>query len=364
MNKIRDKKNIYTDLIASIQKNEPVAIATVVESSGSTPQGAGSSAIFNNNGLVAGTIGGGKVEYKIQQEAISALNSGKSGHYRFELKDDITEPDSAICGGGMSVLLDAEPQRHSEAFNSLLKDYSKRIPGVLVTLANSEVSGELKLERIWATRKNFEQIKHEFQPDVAKTVSEMLDKNKFGDFREIVIHTSPEFEDNYAFLEAVVPLPQLIIAGAGHVGKALAHQGKLLDFEIIVWDDRKEFANKDNFQEADKVLSGKLDDSLGQFKVGNDSFIVIVTRGHSQDADVLKQFINTEAGYIGMIGSRKKIAQVKEKSLQEGWATSEQWEKIHAPIGLNIHSKTIEEIAISIAAELIQERYNLNNRNG
>jgi xanthine dehydrogenase accessory factor len=98
--------------------------------------------------------------------------------------------------------------------------------------------------------------------------------------------------------------------------------------------------------------------------VGHDSFIVIVTRGHSQDANVLKKFISTDAGYIGMIGSRKKIAQVREKSIQEGWATPDLWEKIHAPIGLHIHSKTIEEIAISIAAELIQERYKLNNQNG
>jgi xanthine dehydrogenase accessory factor len=159
-----------------------------------------------------------------------------------------------------------------------------------------------------------------------------------------------------AFLESVVPLPQLIIAGAGHVGKAVSHLAKLLDFEVTVWDDRPEYANKTNLPDADKILSGKLDESIAKLKVAKDTYIVIVTRGHKNDAEVLRKFIGSDACYIGMIGSRRKIAQVCDTFLNNGWATIEQWEKIHTPIGLEIGSKTVQEIAVSIAAQLIQVR--------
>ena len=158
------------------------------------------------------------------------------------------------------------------------------------------------------------------------------------------------------FLKVLFLCHSLIIAGAGHVGKALSHLGKLLDFEVTVWDDRQDYTNKENLPDADILLSGNLESSLGKIKAGPDTFIVIVTRGHQKDAEVLKLFINSGAGYIGMIGSRKKVAQVHDLSLKEGWATKAQWEKIHAPVGLKIDAETVQEIAVSIAAQLIQAR--------
>jgi len=173
---------------------------------------------------------------------------------------------------------------------------------------------------------------------------------------------SKENELKLAFLESIVPPKRLIIAGAGHVGKALSHLGKLLDFEVTVWDDRPEYANKTNLPDADKVLSGSLDESLGNICADKDTFIVIVTRGHKKDADVLRKFIGSDAGYIGMIGSRKKIVLVRESFLKNEWATAKQWNKIHTPIGLEIGSKTVQEIALSIAAQLVQVRNQLKNR--
>jgi len=154
-------------------------------------------------------------------------------------------------------------------------------------------------------------------------------------------------------------LPRLIIAGAGHVGTALSHLGKLLDFEVTVWDDRVEFANKKHLPDAHRILSGSLDESLGKLKVDHDTFIVIVTHGHKNDADALRKFIASEAGYIGMIGSRRKVEFVRESFMKNGWATKEQWEKIYSPVGFKIQSKTVQEIAMSIAAQLIQVRNQL-----
>jgi xanthine dehydrogenase accessory factor len=105
-----------------------------------------------------------------------------------------------------------------------------------------------------------------------------------------------------------------------------------------------------------------LDETLGNLLIDRDSFIVIVTRGHKNDADVLRKFIGSGAGYIGMIGSGRKIAQVRESFLGNAWATPEQWNKIYTPIGLEIGSKTVQEIALSIAAQLVNVRNQLKNQ--
>jgi xanthine/CO dehydrogenase XdhC/CoxF family maturation factor len=238
------------------------------------------------------------------------------------------------------------------------------MPGILVSLLKSDNSGNMDLDRLWVTAENLDDVSGKLHKDVVQKAEEMLRVPKAGDFNVIVEHTSPEFEDNYTFLESVVPLPQLIIAGAGHVGKALAHMGKLLDFEVTVWDDRPEFANKENLPAADNILCGEMEKALGEIVPSRDTFIVIVTRGHKNDSEVLKHFIRSSAGYIGMMGSRKKVLQVRGHFLKNGWATAEQWEKVYTPIGLPIHSKTVQEIAVSIAAQLVQVRSQLNKTNG
>jgi xanthine dehydrogenase accessory factor len=337
--------------------------ATVAETHGSTPQKPGSSAIFGESGLLAGTVGGGLVEHSVQEEAAKAIHSKKSGYYRFELNDDIEKEDSVICGGGMNILIDAAPEKHLPVWKALKNDYANRKNGVLATLAHPSDSG-FEIERIWLTHGNFNTEASKLHQDVREHAAKMLHDPVPGDFKEFTEHTSPDYEDSFFFLESIVPLPQLIIAGAGHVGKALSHFGKLLDFEVTVWDDRSEFANKQNLPDANNVLSGKLENSLARETVKRDTFIVIVTRGHKQDSDVLKLFIGSEAGYIGMIGSQKKVAQVRQQFLKNGWATEEQWKKIHAPVGLKIGSKSVQEIAVSIAAELIQVRNELNKMHG
>jgi len=155
-------------------------------------------------------------------------------------------------------------------------------------------------------------------------------------------------------LERILPKPSLIIAGAGHIGHSLAHLGKFLGFDVVVWDDRPEYANQNMFPDADVVLSGTVDESLGQIPVQDDSYLVIVTRGHKSDADVLRKFITSNAAYIGMIGSKAKVTQMKALFLENAWATPEQWSRIYTPVGLDIGAQTVEEIAISIAAQLVK----------
>lgn len=362
MDTVSKTKRIYLQLLDFIGNNKPCVLATVTGSQGSTPQKPGSSAIFDKKMLLAGTVGGGAVELSIGEIAKEAINSKKSGYFRFDLDNDISDIEASICGGGMSILVDAAPEKHIEIFELINDSEEKRVHGVLATLCGSGSSVCTEIARFWITGENLKNSSDQIPAEVFKAATEMLSSRNPDEFREIVIRGLKEGEEKLAFLESVVPQPQLIIAGAGHVGKALSHLGKLLDFEVTVWDDRPEFANKINLPDADKILAGSLDESLGNVIAERNTFMVIVTRGHKKDADVLRKFIGSDAGFIGMIGSRKKIVLVRESFLKNGWATAEQWAKIHTPIGLEIGSKTVQEIAVSIAAQLIQVRNQLKNK--
>ena len=353
---------IYLQLLEFIRNNKPCVLATVTGSQGSTPQKPGSSAIFGEKMLLAGTIGGGAVELAIGKMAFEKIHSKKSGYYRFDLDNDISEIEASICGGGMSIFVDAAPEKHVKTFESMNESENNRVHGVLVTLCGSGSSECTEIARFWITGENLKNVSTQIPNEVLTAAEEMLSKRHPGEFREMDLRGSKEGEKKMAFLESVVPQPQLIIAGAGHVGKALSHFGKLLDFEVTVWDDRPEYANKANLPDADNVLSGSIEESLGNIIADRDTFIVIVTRGHKKDADVLQKFIGSDAAYIGMIGSRKKIVLVRESFLKNGWATPERWEKIHTPIGLELGSTTVQEIAVSIAAQLIQIRSQLKTK--
>jgi xanthine dehydrogenase accessory factor len=362
MDTVQKTKRIYFQLLDIIGEKQPCVLATVTGTHGSTPQKPGCTAVFGKDKLLAGTVGGGVVELTIGEIAAKAINFKKSGYYRFDLGNDISEIEAAICGGGMSILVDAEPEKHVEIFESIYQAEKNRIHGVLVTLCDSGSMGCSNMTRVWITSENLKTVSENIPEEVIVAAEEMLAKRNPDEFREIILPHSKEGEEKYVFLESVVPVPQLIIAGAGHVGKALSHLSKLLGFEVTVWDDRPEFASKSNLPDADKILSGNLDESFENITVDRDTFIVIVTRGHKNDADVLRKFIWSGAGYIGMIGSRRKIIQVRESFLENGWTTIGQWEKIYTPIGLEIGSKTVQEIAVSIAAQLIQVRNQLKNQ--
>lgn len=157
------------------------------------------------------------------------------------------------------------------------------------------------------------------------------------------------------YIEPILPKSTLYIFGGGHISFALAKMGKMLDFRVVVIDDRKEYANPERFPEADKTVAGAYPNTFSQLSVNPYSYIIIVTRGHAFDQTVLEWAITTNACYIGMIGSRKKIKTIYDNLGAKG-VSEAALKQVHAPIGLNINAETPEEIAVSILAEIIQVR--------
>lgn len=158
------------------------------------------------------------------------------------------------------------------------------------------------------------------------------------------------------FFEDVDLKPTILIFGAGHVGKAIAPLTNFLGYTTIVIDDRPDFANRERFPDADElVVLDDFQDAFSSIQTDENSYIIIVTRGHTADYDVLKQALKNPHGYIGMIGSKNKVLEIYRMLLADGFS-QEQLDRVYSPIGLPIHAETPEEIAVSIVAELIQVR--------
>lgn len=161
------------------------------------------------------------------------------------------------------------------------------------------------------------------------------------------------------FVEIYVKNPQLIILGGGHVSQPVAKIGKMLGFHVTVMDDREEFVTKERFPDADRLLQGTYEEIPEKIPVYENAYYVIVTRGHLGDSASARQILKRPYVYLGMIGSRNKVKLTREKLLREGF-TEDQLNTIHAPIGLPIGGHMPAEIAVSITAEIVQEKNKYN----
>ena len=163
-----------------------------------------------------------------------------------------------------------------------------------------------------------------------------------------------------AYLLEPVQYPGTVyIFGAGHVSQKLASLTALVGFQTVVLDDRRDYANDQRFPQADDIIvTEDMETCMKDITISGNSYLVIVTRGHAYDMAVLKQALRTDAGYIGMIASKRKRDLIYQYLRQSG-IQEDELARVHSPIGIDIEAETPEEIAVSIVAELIQERARL-----
>ena len=154
------------------------------------------------------------------------------------------------------------------------------------------------------------------------------------------------------FVEPILPDPKLILMGAGHIGQTVAQVAHRVGFNVAVVDDRESFANRERFPQAEELVVAAFEEGFDAITVSQTSFILIATRGHGYDQVVLEQALQTPAGYIGMVGSRRKTQIIVQKLLEKG-ISPRALSRLYAPIGIEIGSETPEEIAVSVVAALI-----------
>jgi xanthine dehydrogenase accessory factor len=159
------------------------------------------------------------------------------------------------------------------------------------------------------------------------------------------------------FIEPVTPPPELFVVGAGHIGFHVARMAAACGFRVHVLDDREKFANPDRFPDAAEVVVDDIPAWLGRARIPANAYVVIATRGHRHDLDALRAVASRDLRYLGLIGSRAKVARLYEQVLAQGDVAADTLRRIHSPIGLDIGAVTPEEIAVAIVAELIAVKY-------
>lgn len=352
---------IYHQLIAELNSGLDIQTGMLLYTKGSAPQIPGALAVFNKEKVVHGTLGGGLLEVQAQKTAANAsvnqMNTMQWIHFNAEMDDQ----EGAICGGSALFAIDANPKQHLDVYRQMVESLDRHKCGALFTFFRKQKDQNLVIERIWVEQnsKLSEDIEIVIKTEQVN-LQDILDNRK-PYWIESVQHAdeNPAIQTSL-FIESIHPVPQLIIVGAGHIGQALCRAGNLVDFEVIVLDNRMEMATISRFPEASQVICKSLAEGFKSIFLSSDSYIVIATQGHRTDVEALRCCIRSNAAYIGVIGSKRKTLLMGQKFIAEGWATESEWKFIHAPVGLDIHSKSVNEIAISIIAELIKERYELN----
>ncbi|MEW6439398.1 MAG: XdhC family aldehyde oxidoreductase maturation factor [bacterium] len=334
-----------------LDRGERLVLATVLSRAGSAPRAPGARMVVRANGSIAGTVGGGLVEAEVIRAA-GELFGGSGFRIRaFDLAGSTSHAEDAICGGRLEILLGLIEacDRNRDLFHGLADALKAREPCLLVTalgLAESD-SGELKLSVAKGGKPEYGDF-----PYPASWIARLEEAGSQGKWSQVAV-----IEGHRFLVEPCGAPGTVFLFGAGHVSRPVAALAHLVGFQTVVLDDRAEFANRERFPAADEVcVLDSFEHAFRGLELDRNSYVVIVTRGHSHDRTVLTQALRSPAGYIGMIGSRRKRDAIYEALMRQEGFGREELERVHCPVGLSIGAESPDEIAVSIVAELILAR--------
>jgi xanthine dehydrogenase accessory factor len=283
---------------AAIQRDgRRVLACVVVNARGSTPQSAGAMMLVDDAANSFGTVGGGCIEAELRRRAFELLERKRTGVLEFDLDHDYGWDDGVICGGTLRVVV-------------------------------SELPDPDRLDAIGAAIRDGRETS---LPFIADTET-----------------------DRARYVLTLPPRPRLYIAGAGHIGVAVARHGLRLDFDVSLFDDRADLLER-HAPDGCRSVAGEIAETLRAAPIDDATYCLIVTRGHRHDARALEAVVGRGARYTGMIGSRRKVGLIREELVNRGIASSA-LDVVHAPVGLDIGAITVEEIALSIAGQLVEAR--------
>jgi xanthine dehydrogenase accessory factor len=336
---------LFGEIVRLQEAGRPAVLATPLWSRGSVPLREHSRLLLRDDGSFFGTIGGGSLEAQVLAAGRAVMSSDAARVLEFNLSQAEAAESGMICGGQCAVLLESiTPEFAPDVFRAAARAEATGESLVLITLLVPEDRGP------------------RFALTSTGVVIGVTDDSSLGEIlralaKEALVEGRPRLveEPVRAHLDPVLPRPRLCLFGAGHIAVVLAHMAGLAGFRVVVTDDREEFANRERFPSAEEVLAASVPEAFAGLSIDEHSYVVAVTRGHRLDEEVVARALGTPARYVGMIGSRRKVATTLTR-LRERGISEEEIARLHAPIGLDIGAQTVEEIAVSILAQLIAVR--------
>lgn len=330
-------KDMFHKMEEKLMAGEDLVMVTVIASSGATPRGAGARMLVGQAGRICGTIGGGAVEYRSEQIAQQVLQSGSSRAQDFSLTREDVQKLGMICGGDVRVFfhyISGQDKRMLEVTQRAELYFAQgRNIWLIQTL---DADGRIGL---YTHEEGFFGIEDPgWKPEHTQRQA-----------KRISVGTTE------LFAEQINSSSRVYIFGGGHVSQQLVPVLTRVGFRCVVLEDRPEFADPALFPDAMDVKQIDFEQIDQWISVGEEDYACVMTRGHAYDTVIQAQLLKTPACYIGVIGSAAKKAQVYEKLYAQGF-TPDDTARITSPIGLPILAETPEEIAVSIAAQMILQR--------
>ena len=331
-------RKMFKQIAERLSAGEDLVLVTVIASSGATPRGAGARMLIGKEGRICGTIGGGAVEYRSEQMARQVLEEKNSFLHGFTLTRDDVENLGMICGGAVSVFFGYLPAGDEKTL-AIAREAERCFAAGRDLWLISDIAADGAIG-LYTPGEGFLGLS---LPD---WVSDELGRQ--------AKHVCREGRDLY--IEQINSSGRVYVFGCGHVAQELVPVLAHVGFRCVALDDRPEFATKELFPDAEEVLLCDFAHLSDVITVTAEDYACVLTRGHAFDAVVQAQMLMTEACYIGVIGSARKKAGVYQRLKEEYGFADEVFARISSPIGLPIKAETPAEIAISIAAQMIEVR--------
>lgn len=329
-------KALLDSIIAALESRLPVVLVSVIASSGSTPRGAGAMMAVFTDGTATGTIGGGAVEYEAcgQASLMFATKQSRLASYTLA-KNDVADL-GMICGGDVTMFyeyLEADNDRTLSLFKHMRSAFDRNENTWLIRLFENGLPPETALYDSGGLRFADHIREDEVMP---------------------LLGNAPELTDGdrQYYTELLVRAGRVFVFGGGHVAQELVPVLARVGFSVTVYEDRENFAKAELFPDAADIILHDFAKISERITVAGTDYVVIMTRGHQMDYEVLEQMLRTPACYVGCIGSAKKLTATKQRLTEAGVADSA-FDKLYSPIGLKIKAETPAEIAVSVAAEMI-----------
>lgn len=344
-------RDLVAKLLASLAAGRPAAYCRLVETRGSTPQKAGATMLVFPDGSQFGTLGGGCVEAEVKRRALVILDAGKAEIVSFQLDSDYGWDDGLICGGRMQVLVEPLRSRGEAAYFERLNAALSQSRGCVEAIVFDAEKSGLEPAGSYLFDDAGRLLAHHHGRTDAVGDPPVVVRENLPDLAE---RPRPVARHGISFLPNLGRC-KLVIVGGGHIGQAVGNLAADLDFDVTVVDDRAEYVSSERFPKAEQRLTGDIASILTSLEITPDTYCLIVTRGHNHDEEALFHVVDRGARYVGMIGSRRKIKLIFDDLEAEG-VSADALARVYAPVGIDIGSQTVPEIAVSILAELIAHR--------
>jgi len=326
--------NIYEAIDDYLSMGRGGTIATITKKTGAAPREEGAKMFIGDDGRFFGTIGGGCVEAEVWQEAKRVAKEHRVKVLRFQMSGEVVEDEGMICGGKVELFLEPVYER----FRSLYAEVShleKAGKSALIVTRYSEGSFRKSLVR-----------------EDGSVIGDELEEVLRSSFQSHINARKPVVIEDGTVVEPIASSSFLYLFGAGHVSQYVSRIASMVDFNVVVVDDRPDFANAERFPEAQEIIVEEFRDVFRRVNFYGDEYVAILTRGHKHDALVLEEVLKRPTHYVGMIGSRRKTKLIFDHLKAKGFGETD-LKRVHAPIGIAIQAETPQEIAVSIVAEMI-----------